>query len=192
MREYDLIADWYASERRDQTGVPEVVSLGRSLVPGSRVLDIGCGTGIPLTRALLDLRHRVVGIDSAAAMLRWFHRNCPTEPAVRGIVQALPFAASCFDAAIAWGVMFHLPQPDQIAAIAGVSRVLKAGAPFLFTSGDVDGREPHRGAPMNGVDFFYYSFTVADYQRILAQHGFAFIDFHTDKGANGYYLARKL
>ena len=55
-----------------------------------------------------------------------------------------------------------------------------------------EGREPHWGTPMNGVDFFYNWFTVADSQRILAQHGFAFIEFHTDEGANGYYLARKL
>lgn len=191
MREYERIADWYAAERCDQTGVPEVLSLARSLGAGSLVLDIGCGTGLPLTRALLDLGHRVVGIDSAAAMLQWFRRNCPAVPAVRGTVQALPFAAGSFDAAIAWGVMFHLPQPDQIAAIASVARVLKPGAPFLFTAGDVDGAEPHRGAPMNGVEFFYYSFAVSGYERLLDGHGFAFIGYHADRGANGYYLARK-
>jgi SAM-dependent methyltransferase len=192
MREYDLIADWYAAERRGETGVPEVVELARSLPPRSRVLDLGCGTGIPITRALQGEGHRVVGIDTSPAMLRWFQRNCPAAPAVRGTVLELPFATGSFDAAVAWGVVFHLPQPDQITAIASVARVLRSGAPFLFTAGDVDSAEPHRGAPMHGIDFFYYSYTVADYERILARNGFAFAGYHADQGGNGYYLAHRL
>lgn len=56
MREYDLIAEWYASERTDTTtggGVPDAVAMAASLSRGSRILDIGCGNGVPLTRALL-------------------------------------------------------------------------------------------------------------------------------------------
>ncbi len=191
MREYDLIADWYASERRDRTGVPEALAVADRIAPGGRVLDIGCGNGVPLARAVLDRGRHVVGIDSAGGMLTRFRVNCPTAPAVRGTVQTLPFAPASFDAAIMWGVMFHLPQPDQIAAIASVARVLRVGAPFLFTSADVDQAAGHPGAPMNGVDFRYYSFTVDGYQRILADHGFAFVSFHTDEGENGYYLATK-
>src|ERR1700681_3524079 len=100
MREYDLIADWYASERvatTDSSGVPEVMALASSIRPGGRVLDIGCGNGVPLTKALLASGHRVVGLDSATNMLRRFRGNCPETPAVKGIVQACPFAASSFD-----------------------------------------------------------------------------------------------
>ncbi|HZP49211.1 MAG TPA: class I SAM-dependent methyltransferase [Vicinamibacterales bacterium] len=191
MREYDLIAEWYASERRDRTGVPEVLAVSDAIAPGSRVLDAGCGNGIPLTRALIDRGHRPVGVDSAGEMLTRFRTNCPSTPAVRARVQSLPFAGASFDAAIMWGVMFHLPQTDQRAAIASVARVLKRGAPFLFTSADVDEAAGHIGAPMNGVDFVYYSFTLDDYRRILAEHDLEFVDFHADDGGNGYYLARK-
>lgn len=192
MREYDLIAEWYASERRDQTGVPETLALADSIAPRSRVLDIGCGTGVPLTQALLDRGHRVVGIDSAGEMLERFRGSCPTTPAARGLAQALPFASAAFDAAIMWGVMFHLPQPDQMAAIASVSRVLRPGAPFLFTSADIHEAAGHLGAPMNGVDFVYFSFTVDGYTRVLAEHGLTFVDFHTDAGKNDYYFAKKI
>jgi 2-polyprenyl-3-methyl-5-hydroxy-6-metoxy-1,4-benzoquinol methylase len=64
VREYDLIAEWYASVRIDTTGVPEATALASSLPSGSRVLDIGCGNGIPLTKALLSRGHRVVSLDS--------------------------------------------------------------------------------------------------------------------------------
>jgi SAM-dependent methyltransferase len=56
-------------------------------------------------------------------MLARFRGNCPETPAVRGIVQSCPFADGVFDAAVAWGVMFHLKPEDQIKAIESVSRV---------------------------------------------------------------------
>lgn len=46
MREYDLIAGWYASERTNLIGVPDVAAFASALPRGSRVLDIGCGNGI--------------------------------------------------------------------------------------------------------------------------------------------------
>ena len=131
MREYDLIAEWYASERVDQTGVPEATTLASSIPRGSIVLDVGCGNGIPITRALLSGGHRVIGLDSSSAMLANFRHSCPEAFAVRGIVQSCPFADCTFDAAVAWGVMFHLNPEDAIRAIANVSRIVKRGAPFL-------------------------------------------------------------
>jgi ubiquinone/menaquinone biosynthesis C-methylase UbiE len=190
MREYDLIADWYASERVDETGVPEVSALASSIPTGSSVLDIGCGNGIPLTRALLSAGHDVVGLDSSSAMLQRFRINCPQAFAVQGRVQSLPFPSSIFDAAIAWGVMFHLTPDDAVSAIAGVSRVLKPGAAFLFTSGDADGFEG-KDDTMNGVVFHYFSYSIENYRRILAEHQFTLIDVHQDSGKNTHYLAIK-
>jgi SAM-dependent methyltransferase len=194
MREYDLIAAWYSSERVDTTdgsGVPEVTTLATSIHLGGRVLDIGCGNGIPLTQALLASGHRVVGLDSAGNMLRRFRQNCPETPAVMGIVQACPFAKDTFDAALAWGVMFHLTKAEQAQTIAGVSGILKTGAPFLFTAGDRDDGSDHVGT-MNGVEFHYYSFTIDGYRCVLGDHGFTLLDYHQDRGKNGYYLARKI
>lgn len=190
MREYDLIAEWYASERVDHTGVPEATSLASSIPSASLVLDIGCGNGIPITRALLTGGHRTVGLDSSGAMLARFKQNCPEAFAVRGIVESCPFADDVFDAAVAWGVMFHLPPEDVIRAIANISRTLKRGAPFLFTSGDEDGFDAKEGN-MNGVTFRYFSYSIQNYRRILGDHSFALVDVHADSGNNTYYLAKK-
>src|SRR5439155_9020807 len=85
VREYDLIAEWYASERVDETGVPEATALASSIPLGSLVLDVGCGNGIPITRALLSQGHRVTGLDSSSAMLAQFSQNCPEAFAIRGM-----------------------------------------------------------------------------------------------------------
>ena len=190
MREYDLIAEWYASERDDQTGVPEAWSLASSIPRGSLVLDIGCGNGIPITRTLLSQSHKVVGLDSSSAMLVQFKKNCPGAFAVEGMVQSSPFADGVFDAAVAWGVMFHLNPDDAIRAIANISRTLKRGARFLFTSGDVDGFVA-KESKMNGVTFRYFSYSVESYRQILGDHGLILADVHADSGNNTYYLATK-
>ncbi len=190
MREYDLIAEWYASERIDHTGVPETAALASSIPPCARVLDIGCGDGIPITRALLRAGRMVIGLDSSSAMLQRLRDNYPDTPAVQGVVQACPFADRIFDAAVAWGVMFHLSREHQIEAIASVSRVLKVGAPFLFTSGDADDFEGKEGV-MNDVLFRYFSFSVENHRRILGDQGFTLIDVHEDKRGNTHYLASK-
>ncbi len=190
MREYDLIAEWYASERVDETGVPEAAAIASSVPRGSLVLDVGCGNGIPITRALLSKGHRVIGLDSSSAMLAHFKQNCPEAFAVRGIVESCPFADGVFDAAVAWGVMFHLNPEDAIRAIANVSHTLKRGAPFLFTSGDEDGFDAKEGK-MNGVTFRYFSYSADNYRRILGDHSFTLVDVRADSGNNTYYLAKK-
>jgi len=187
MHEYDLIADWYAAQRGDSTGVPEVSALARSIPRGSRVLDIGCGTGVPLTRTLADAGHRVVGIDSSQHMLAHFRRNCPAAAPVRAMVQSLPLRDGTFHAAVAWGILFHLTQAEQADAIASIARVLMRGATFLFTSGDVDGNRDDVVGTMRGVTFHYYSYSVEGYRRVLAERGLTLESVHADAGKNTYY-----
>ena len=57
---------------------------------------------------------------------------------MRGDARRCPFADGGFDAAISMGMMFHLSRGDQAVAFASVSRVLKQGAPFLFTGAEIE------------------------------------------------------
>lgn len=186
-----MIAEWYAAQRTDATGVPEVTALLASLPPNVTVLDVGCGNGLPLTRVLIDHGCQVVGVDSSRNMLARFTANFPAVPAICSPIQDCDLTGRTFDAAVAWGVLFFLPRAEQVRAIAKVASVLKPGGLFLFTSGDEDDAAPFEGEPMNGVRFFYYSFTKDDYRDILREHGLTLEQTQIDKGDNLYYLARK-
>jgi cyclopropane fatty-acyl-phospholipid synthase-like methyltransferase len=191
VREYDLIADWYPGDRGHTVGVPEAMRMAAHLKPEARILDIGCGNGHPITEAFLDAGFRVIGLDTSAAMLGHFRANLPRAAAVRAPICRAPFRDSTFDAAHAWGVMFHLTVPEQRSAIARVSQMLTPGGYFLFTSGDEDDTEtPHEGT-MNGVVFRYYSMNAAGYRATLAANGMALLSVEVDARQNGYYLARK-
>ncbi len=196
MQEYDLIADWYARDRktdREAVGVAEVERLTTILPPGAAVIDVGCGNGLPLTKLLVDAGFDVLGVDSSPRMLERFRANLPSTRAICSPIQTADLLPGHFDAAISWGMIFHLPHHDQALVFAKVAEALKPGGRFLFTSGDQgepddDGIE---GAPMNGVPFHYWSLTPEGYEALLQQHGFRLIETHQDSGKNTYYLAEK-
>ena len=190
MREYDLIADWYATDRGRTIGVAEALAVAESLPPGSRILDVGCGNGLPITAALVNAGHHIIGLDSSTSMLAHFRVNVPDVPVVQADVRRCPFADDAFEAAVSWGMMFHLTPAEQSVALASLGRVLKAGAPFLFTGAEIrDADEAGITGTMNGVTFRYYA--VPSYPELLAAHGFELVDVHTGPGDNTYFLARK-
>ena len=55
MREYDSIAEWYPTNRSRIFGVAEALAVATLLPAHSRILDVGCGNGIPITEALVML-----------------------------------------------------------------------------------------------------------------------------------------
>ena len=192
MREYDQIADWYRSDRSRSIGVRETLTAVGSLAHGSRILDLGCGNGSPITDALVTAGYRVVGIDSSRGMLERFRVNLPNTPAVLGDSRTCPFVDGVFDAAVSWGMLFHLEPRHQATTFAAVSRVLKPGAPFLFTAAeihDVKADDPGITGTMNGVTFRYYA--VADYRTLIGEHGFELENVYDDPGVSTYYFSRK-
>ncbi len=138
----------------------------------------------------MNAGHRVVGLDTSTAMVARFRINLPGTPVVRGDVRRCPFSDGSFDAAVSWGMMFHLPRGDQATAFASVWHVLKPGASFLFTAAEIDGADAAGiTGTMNGVTFRYYA--VPSYRRLIGEHGFVLVDVHDDPGVNTYYLARR-
>jgi SAM-dependent methyltransferase len=57
--------------------VAEGAWLISQLTPPARVLDLGCGTGLPTARQLLDAGISVVGVDESAVMLELAERQAP-------------------------------------------------------------------------------------------------------------------
>jgi SAM-dependent methyltransferase len=191
MREYDQIAAWYMTDRDRTVGVAEALALAGTLPANSHILDLGCGNGIPITEALVNAGHQVIGLDSSAAMLAFFRINLPDTPVVQADARCCPFATASFDAAVSWGMMFHLPPSDQAAVFSSVSALLKPGAPFLFTAAEIeDADSAGITGTMNGVTFHYYA--VPSYRPMIGEHGFILVNVHDDPGVSAYYLTQKV
>lgn len=98
--------------------------------PGTRLLDIACGTGVA-ARAAADLGARVTGVDFSPAMLAMARGLHPDIDFHAGDAEALPFADASFAAAMANFGIHHVEHPER--AIAEARRVLKRGGTLAFT-----------------------------------------------------------
>ncbi len=103
-----------------------------------RLLDIGCGTGQFLARALRQFPEMTVcGIDLSERMLEqaalrtrpWAHRSM----VVRGDGTRLPFVDNLFDVVTCSHSFHHYP--DQRAAIAEMFRVARPGGRTMILDG---------------------------------------------------------
>jgi cyclopropane fatty-acyl-phospholipid synthase-like methyltransferase len=188
MREYDKIADWFASNRSEEAGLPDIASFSRNLAPGSKILELGCGHGIPISRFLIQSGFELFAIDSSERMISRFRATFPEAHAKHATIQKSDFFHTSFAAVIAWGVLFHLTGEDQAQAIAKVSDHLAGGGRFLFTAADVEGTEE---STMNDVGFRYVSLGSANYRRLLEKSGLALIDEHRDSWDNYVFVAQK-
>ncbi|GAC1411928.1 MAG: class I SAM-dependent methyltransferase [Actinomycetota bacterium] len=120
--EYERSRPGYPAE-----AVQRIGSLCR-LAPGTRVLDLACGTG-KMTRLLRDASEaELIGCDPIDGMLRQFVSVLPDAPVVAGVAEHIPFAAQSFDACIV-AQAFHWF--DGPAALAEIHRVLRPGAPLI-------------------------------------------------------------
>ncbi len=188
MHEYDEISDWYFATRSPEAGVPDVAAFARTLAPGSKILDLGCGTGIPIAQFLIRSGFDVFGIDSSPEMIARFHESCPGAHAQCVPIQSSDFFNTIFDAVVAWGVILHLTPADQELVISKVSRVLRSSGTFLFTGGDQEGTADSR---MNGVGFRYISLGAAQYRTLLLAHGFDVLDEHCEQWDNYVFVAQR-
>jgi SAM-dependent methyltransferase len=191
MDEYNRIARFYGSERQHSAvGLAELGGVLARLPDGASVLDIGCGTGKPLTEAILlhPASFQVFGVDSSEAMTEEFRRNFPHVPVQCSSIQAFDYFGRTFDAAISWGMMFYLLPEEQRSVIRNTALNLASQGFFLFTSGNEAGT---RRGTMYGEEFQYYSLSADDYRITLEASNCALLEEHYDVDENYYYLAQK-
>ncbi|MEU6081478.1 class I SAM-dependent methyltransferase [Streptomyces sp. NPDC047108] len=75
---FDAIGDRYDEAFPHKEGQLESGRrLAEALPAGSRVLDVGCGTGLPTAAQLTEAGHRVVGIDLSPTMVKLARDNVP-------------------------------------------------------------------------------------------------------------------
>ena len=96
--------------------------LAAPLVTGRDLLEVGCGTGLILSR-LAPLARLARGVDLSPRMLDGARAR--GLDVVEGSATALPFADASFDVAVAFKTLPHVP--DLAATLAEMARVVRPG-----------------------------------------------------------------
>ncbi|MAS38211.1 MAG: SAM-dependent methyltransferase [Anaerolineaceae bacterium] len=165
-------------------GTREVRDWARTLPPGAAVIDLGCGTGLPITKVLVDEQLNVYGVDAAPSLVEAFRHNLPDVPVACESVVESSFFNRTFDGVVAWGLIFLLQPEEQRYLIQRVADILLPGGRFLFTSSC--GTEPlvwNDGM----TDLESRSLGAAEYRKLLSEVGLHVTREYEDIGENHYY-----
>lgn len=180
---WDAIAADFMAARSD-IGSDVVRQWAKNLRPGGEVVDIGCGSGVPVSLALVTAGFKVYGIDASPTLLAAFRHRFPEAPTACEAAQDSNFFGRQFDGAIAVGLLFLLAAEDQQKLIARVGQALKPGGRFLFSA-------PRNPCEWQDLQTGRQSQSLGEekYQRLLAAAGMPFIDSYVDEGGNYYFQA---
>ena len=172
-RGYDLCAAAYAEARQGEDS-PELDLLIRRLTNGARILDIGCGPGVPIARTLAQ-HFDVTGVDISSEQIRRARLNVPAGTFIQGDIMSVVFPPADFDAVVAFYSIFHLPREEHPELLRRIYEWLKPGGYLLATV------TPFAEAAYTEDDFFdvtmYWSnWGLDDYRTMLMQIGFKLLE----------------
>ncbi len=169
-----------------------VKNLTQSLQAGAKILELGCGFGFPIASMLYKLGFDLYAIDSSMKMVERFRNDLPDIPIQCSKVLNSTFFDTQFDAIIAYGLIIHLPQNEQVQLITKVSRHLGSKGVFLFNSGDEDGERMTPPGLNGGESFMTYSMSSNNYKKVLSSNKLILQNHYIEKGCGGtIYIAQK-
>jgi SAM-dependent methyltransferase len=170
---YDAIAERYYAWSDARPSATRRRWLARALElipPGADVLELGCGAGVPMTRALAAGR-RVTGVDISARQIELARAAVPEAAFVQADMTALELAPASFDAVVAFYSLTHVPRADLPALLDAVHRWLRPGGVLIASMGAEDGPDEVEpdwlGAPM-----FFSHYGAKKNRAIVRRAGF--------------------
>jgi cyclopropane fatty-acyl-phospholipid synthase-like methyltransferase len=177
---WEAIALEFVAARSD-VGSDVVRRWSKHLRPGGEVVDIGCGSGAPISLALVENGFTVCGIDASPTLLSMFRRRFPQADAACETVQNSTFFGRKFDGATAVGLMFLLSEDDQQKLIDNVAQAIRPGGRFLFSA-------PRHPCEWTDLQTGQPSLSLGEekYQQLLAGAGMRLMNRYVDDGGNHY------
>jgi ubiquinone/menaquinone biosynthesis C-methylase UbiE len=171
---YNAIADRYLAERtRDSEDVRLLNDLIERLPTDAKVLDAGCGAGIPISQILSE-RFQLTGVDFSEAQIELAKKNVPNGTFLCEDMTKLDFPENTFDGISSYYAIIHIPREEHQGLLANFHRMLKQAGFALLCLGaehlidDVD--ENYLGTRM-----YWSHYDTATYLKLLRECGFSII-----------------
>jgi SAM-dependent methyltransferase len=124
--------------------------LASRLEVGARVLDIGCGAGVPADQLMIDAGLHVTGIDISPVQIDRARLLVPEATFVCCDIVDFGLEPQSFDAIVSLYTLIHIPLDDQRELLPRIFVALRPGGLLLAIVGHEQwtGVEDYLGAPM--------------------------------------------
>jgi ubiquinone/menaquinone biosynthesis C-methylase UbiE len=187
-RGYDLVSRAYRADDADDGQYSEWLDLlEKRIDPGSSVLDLGCGCGVPVARRLTR-RYDVTGVDLSPVQIERARNLVPSATFICADMTTMIFPSETFSAITCFFALIHLPLSEQPALLRTVRRWLRPGGLFFATVG----HEAWTGLEkdwlgVRGADMWWSHADADTYRRWLANAGLSLErEAFVPEGAGGH------
>ena len=171
-RGYDAIGERFAEWRERIVGDPrrewedELVS---RLKDGVRVLELGCGSGVPDTQRLAA-RFRLTAVDISGEQVRRARAAVPEAVLIQADFTELELEPESFDAVVSFYAFNHVPRELLAPTFARIHRWLAPGGLLMTALGTSD-EEAWTGDWL-GAPTFFSSFPPETNTELVRDAGF--------------------
>jgi trans-aconitate methyltransferase len=175
---YDLLAtcydDWSARI------VPALRELWARKVhdyatPGERVVELGCGTGVPVGR-LLSERYEYEGVDSSAEMLAKARTSLPRVRLTHADMLTVEFPSGSVGGVVSFYAIPHIPREHHARLFGSVASWLRPGGVFVGSLTSRDDAESVAASWLNAGPMRWSGFDDRANRRLLTDAGFRIIE----------------
>jgi SAM-dependent methyltransferase len=151
--------------------------------PGASVLDLGCGSGEPIGRFLVEQGCEVTGVDSSPGLIDLCKSRFPEQEWIVSDMRTLA-PGRRFDGILAWNSFFHLRPDDQRRMFPLFGKHAAPNAALMFTSGPSHGEAigTYKGEPL-----YHGSLDGAEYHSLLKQNGFEVVSHVVEDPTCGHH-----
>ena len=171
---YNQVAEKYLERRHKDLEEMTILHEFRSMIKrGGKVLDAGCGGGLPFTKHLSQY-FEVIGIDISEKQIELAKKNAPKAQFHVKDMTELDFPENYFDGILAYYSIIHVPREEQHDLFVNLYRMLKPNGVALFSLHSTD--DP--GSIFNDffdATMFWSGFDTDTNLKILTKIGFEII-----------------
>ncbi|GHO90508.1 methyltransferase [Reticulibacter mediterranei] len=156
---------------------------------GATVLDLGCGSALPVARHLVQHGLRVTGVDTSPTLIALCRKRLPDQEWVVSAMQAITLHRR-FDGILGWDSFFFLTHDDQRNMFKVFAAHAAPSAFLMFNTGTEHGEAIGK---YRGESLYHASLDAAEYQLLLDQFGFEVLEHVVEDptaGGRTIWLAR--
>jgi ubiquinone/menaquinone biosynthesis C-methylase UbiE len=136
-RGYDAVSVRYDEAYGAETKYAVLLGELRTRLPeGGSVLDLGCGSGVPVARALAADGCRVTGVDLSEVQVRRARERVPRAEFLHADATSVVFPDGSFDAVVCLYTLIHVPLAEQPGLLERIARWLRPGGWFVAATGE--------------------------------------------------------
>lgn len=135
---YNQIADTYDDIRQRDSADQLLDFVFANVEPHSNVLDVGCGTGRPITLEL-SKKYNMVAIDNSEKMIEIADENLSDSvELINTDVRSVDFQKNKFQAIVMYYVLVNVPRDEHKHILKSLYEFLHDGGYLLFSAGRGD------------------------------------------------------